>query len=89
MKHLKIQISGKVQGVWFRASTQRKAKELGLNGIVRNLPNGDVYIEVEGENSILEKFIEWCHQGSEFSRVDNVIISENENQNFEDFRIVR
>ena len=89
MKCLKIQISGKVQGVWFRASTQRKARQLGLTGIVRNMSNGDVYVEVEGEDPILEKFITWCHDGSELSRVDNVIISEIEHQNFEDFKIVR
>ncbi len=89
MKCVQIQVSGKVQGVWFRASTQRKANELNIKGIVKNLSNGDVYIEAEGEESTLEIFVKWCHQGSDHSRVDNVIISEMETKSFEDFKIVR
>ena len=89
MKCLKIKISGKVQGVWFRASTQRKARELGIKGIVKNLSSGEVYVEAEGSEEKLETFIKWCHQGSELSRVDQIEISEIENQNFEDFKIVR
>jgi len=89
MKCLKIKISGKVQGVWFRASTQRKANELGIKGIVRNLPSGEVYVEAEGNKSDLETFVEWCHQGSELSRVDQVEVSAMQSQNFEDFKIVR
>ena len=89
MKCVQIQVSGKVQGVWFRASTQRKANELNIKGIVKNLPNGDVYIEAEGEENALGNFIKWCHQGSDHSRVDNVITSEIETKSFEDFKIVR
>jgi len=89
MKCVQIQVSGKVQGVWFRASTQRKANELNIKGIVKNLSNGDVYIEAEGEENTLEDFIKWCYEGSEHSRVDNVIILKIENKSFDDFKIVR
>ena len=89
MKCVQIQVNGKVQGVWFRASTQRKAHELNIKGFVKNLPNGDVYIEAEGEENALEDFIKWCHQGSDHSRVDNVIISELKEKSFNDFKIVR
>ena len=89
MKCVQIQVSGKVQGVWFRASTQRKANELNIKGIVKNLPNGDVYIEAKGEENALGNFVKWCHQGSDHSRVDNVIISAIETKSFEDFKIVR
>jgi len=89
MKCVQIQVSGKVQGVWFRASTQRKANELNIKGIVKNLPNGDVYIEAEGEEDPLKNFVKWCYQGSDHSRVDNVIILELETKSFEDFKIVR
>lgn len=89
MKSLQIQVSGKVQGVWFRASTQRKANELNIKGIVKNLPNGDVYIEAMGDDSALEHFVKWCHIGSEYSRVDHVNILPIENQTFEDFKIIR
>lgn len=89
MKSLQIQVSGKVQGVWFRASTQQKANELDIKGIVKNLPNGDVYIEATGKDIALESFIKWCHLGSEFSRVDNVAISPIPTKSFQDFKIVR
>ncbi|MFT6319338.1 MAG: acylphosphatase [Granulosicoccus sp.] len=89
MKCVQIQVNGKVQGVWFRASTQRKANELNIKGIVKNLPNGDVYIEAEGEENALEDFVKWCHQGSDHSRVDNVTVSEIKEKSFEDFKIVR
>ena len=89
MKCVQIQVNGKVQGVWFRASTQRKANELNIKGIVKNLPNGDVYIEAEGEESALEDFVKWCHQGSDHSRVDNVTVSEIKEKSFENFKIVR
>lgn len=89
MKCVQIQVSGKVQGVWFRASTQRKAKELNIKGIVKNLANGDVYIEAEGEEITLDDFIKWCHQGSDHSRVYNVIVSELKTKSFDDFKIIR
>ncbi|MFK7771070.1 MAG: acylphosphatase [Saprospiraceae bacterium] len=89
MKCVQIQVSGKVQGVWFRASTQRKANELNIKGIVKNLSNGDVYIEAEGEENILEDFVKWCHQGSDHSRVDNVTTSELKSKSFEDFKIIK
>lgn len=89
MKCIQIQVNGKVQGVWFRASTQRKANELNIKGIVKNLANGDVYIEAEGEKNALEDFIKWCHEGSDQSRVDNVTTLEVTPKHFEDFKIVR
>jgi acylphosphatase len=89
MKCVQIQVNGKEQGVWLRASTQRKANELNIKGIVKNLPNGDVYIEAEGEENALGDFVKWCHQGSDHSRVDNVTVSEIKEKSFEDFKIVR
>lgn len=89
MKCLKIQISGRVQGVWFRASTQRKANELGVKGIVKNLDNGDVYVEAEGNENQLKDFIDWCWVGSELSKVVGVEVNELEEKGFKDFRIVR
>jgi len=56
MRHLNIRVSGKVQGVFFRASTKEQADQLGVKGFVRNEPNGDVYIEVEGDEEKLKIF---------------------------------
>lgn len=65
-------ISGRVQGVFFRANTRRKAKELGLTGTVRNLPDGRVEAIFEGEVDRIQQAIEWCRRGSREARVDHV-----------------
>ena len=67
-------ISGRVQGVWFRGSTQKKAMELGLTGWVKNTTDGSVYLEAQGEKSQLEIFIGWLSKGPNYSRVDQVDI---------------
>lgn len=59
MIHLNINIIGKVQGVWFRASTKEKAYSLGVKGFVKNEKNGSVYIEAEASNEIMNDFVEW------------------------------
>jgi len=68
----KILCQGKVQGVFFRASTKEVADKLGIKGFVTNEPNGDVLIEALGNEDQLNQLISWCHQGSEFARVDRV-----------------
>ena len=65
-------IRGRVQGVFFRASTQDMAAPLGLDGYVRNLRSGDVEAVFEGPREIVERAIAWCHQGPPRSRVDQV-----------------
>ena len=71
-KRVHLIIRGKVQGVFFRASTRDKAKELGLSGFVRNKEDGTVEIEVEGDENQLQRLIDWCHTGPDLSRVDSV-----------------
>lgn len=65
-------ISGRVQGVYYRFSTEKEAKRLGLTGWVRNLPNGDVEAVVEGEQSIVDQMIKWCWEGPSVARVDSI-----------------
>ena len=72
MKHYKITVSGKVQGVFYRVFTKKKAQELGLNGYVKNMPNGTVCIEAEGTSTQLSQLIDWCKQGPPLSKVENV-----------------
>lgn len=72
IKHAVITIQGQVQGVSFRAEAQKKAKTLGLRGFVKNLEDGGVYVEAEGEERDVKKFIIWCHMGPELSRVEKV-----------------
>lgn len=74
-KRVGLKIYGKVQGVFFRDSSQRKAKELNLSGWVRNEPDGTVQIVAEGEEKDLKELIEWCCAGgAEYARVDKVNI---------------
>ena len=68
----KVIVSGRVQGVFFRASTQDAALEAGVNGWVRNLPDGRVEALFEGEREKVEAVIQWCQEGPQFSRVSDV-----------------
>jgi len=87
-KHYNIRVYGRVQGVFFRASTQEKAHELGVKGYVKNEPDGSVYIEAEGPAEALDAFLEWCHKGPAAARVDKVDDQETDNlENFQRFEV--
>ena len=64
-----IIVYGYVQGVFFRASAQAQASELGLAGWVRNLSNGTVEAHAEGDRDALDHFIKWCQKGSSSAKV--------------------
>lgn len=89
MKHLDIKVKGKVQGVFFRASTKAVADQLGVRGIVRNEKDGSVYIEAEGDDFSLGSFLEWCHEGPEKSVVEKVESAEGELKNYRNFEVVK
>jgi len=72
MKRAHVFISGRVQGVWFRAHTREKAEELGLSGWVRNLHDGRVEAVFEGEDKEVDEMVKWCHRGPPLSRVEKV-----------------
>ena len=72
LRRVKLLVSGRVQGVYFRMFTQRKAKQLGVNGYVRNLEDGRVEIVAEAESALLDKMIAWTHKGPITARVDQV-----------------
>ena len=65
-------ISGKVQGVWFRGSTQQQALQLGVTGWVRNLPDGRVEALICGTEEQLEEMGDWLQHGPPGARVDSV-----------------
>lgn len=85
--HRKIWVRGKVQGVYFRASTKTKADLLGVKGSVRNESDGSVFMECEATENTLNQFIEWCKKGPPHARVDEVQVLEGELQHFTSFRI--
>ncbi len=66
-------VSGKVQGVFFRASTKKVADRLGLNGYAKNLQSGQVEVLAQGTADALEQLRVWLHKGSEYSKVDSVV----------------
>ena len=59
----KLTVKGRVQGVFFRASTRKKAQRLAINGFVKNTPAGNVEIIAAGEQLAMQEFIQWCHKG--------------------------
>jgi acylphosphatase len=75
-KHFNITITGKVQGVYFRASARTEAKGLAITGFARNEPNGDVYIEAEGNDEHLSHFLEWCGHGPLAAKVERILVEE-------------
>lgn len=75
-RKVKILVSGRVQGVYFRVFTQNKAKHFNVNGTVRNLPDGGVEIVAEADHLTIDRFIKWCHKGPVTARVDHVEVTE-------------
>jgi Acylphosphatases len=68
----RIVVSGRVQGVGFRYFVERKAQELGVAGYVRNLPNGKLEVEVEGDDVAVETLVDFCRVGPTRALVDRV-----------------
>ena len=75
---VKVTISGRVQGVFYRASTRDKADELGVTGYVKNLANGDVEAVFRADPETVEQMIQWCYKGSPASAVQSVITQKSE-----------
>ncbi|UZJ44006.1 acylphosphatase [Marinimicrobium sp. C6131] len=86
-KHYLIQ--GRVQGVSYRANTQRKARELGLTGWVRNLPDGQVEALAQGAPETLQAFETWLWQGPALAEVTQVEVSEADSEPADSDFIVR
>ena len=86
---VEIYVEGVVQGVGFRYFTQRIAKEIGIKGFVKNLPDGRVYIVAEGSKEQLDKFMSYVKKGPSTSIVRKVTMREiNKKEKFDNFEIV-
>lgn len=72
---LHLLVTGRVQGVWYRATTRAEARDLGLRGWVRNLPDGRVEVLAEGPRGALEALLAWCHRGPPLARVDQIQVT--------------
>ena len=69
---IRATILGTVQGVFYRASTQNEAKKLDLTGFVKNLPDGSVELEAQGDAEAVDQLLEWCRQGPPDSNVTRI-----------------
>jgi acylphosphatase len=72
LKRIQLVVRGRVQGVFFRATAQREARQLGLTGWVKNRRDGAVEMVVEGEEDNVKDFLAWAQHGPTTARVDNV-----------------
>lgn len=74
----RVLISGRVQGVWFRACTKDAAEDAGVKGWVRNLPDGKVEALFQGDEARVQRAVDWCRKGSPGSRVEHVVVFKEE-----------
>lgn len=88
MKGVKIIVKGKVQGVFFRASTLNEARRLSIFGTVENTKLGDVKIIAEGSDENLEKFLVWCRKGPLMAAVTSMTINDVEVFGYKEFSIL-
>jgi acylphosphatase len=89
IKHLNIHVYGKVQGVFYRVTAMETANKFNLKGFARNEKDGSVYIEAEGDEAVLEKFVEWCNEGPPRASVERVITEESDLKNYSNFVVQR
>ncbi len=82
-------VSGRVQGVFYRATTRDEARERGVDGWVRNLDDGRVEAVFEGPEPAVEAMVEWCHEGSDRARVEDVEAEYGEPEGLDGFEIRR
>lgn len=85
----RVVVSGRVQGVFFRASTASEAARCGAAGFVRNLPDGRVEAVFEGEPATVERMIDFCRRGPPHARVDGVEVVREEPEGLSVFEIDR
>jgi len=80
-------VSGRVQGVYYRATTREQATDRGVNGWVRNLDDGRVEAVFEGPAEAVEAMVEWCHEGSSRARVEDVDVTHEYPEGLDGFEV--
>ncbi len=83
----RVTVAGRVQGVGFRFFAERAARELGVTGWVRNLPNGKVQSQAEGEEVAVTRYLERLREGPRLGRVTEVLVEEVVVGGFDSFEI--
>jgi len=83
----RVQVRGRVQGVFFRAEARARAESLGVAGWIRNLPDGRVEAVFEGEDEHVESMVEWCRRGPAGAKVEEVDVERQEPVGETGFRV--
>lgn len=89
MATVHLMISGKVQGVFYRASAKEKALELALSGWIKNTPDGSVEATVSGSDEAVQQFVDWCRQGPPRAEVSQVSVTPKPDSGFAGFEVLR
>ena len=87
VKRVHVNVSGQVQGVFFRAEAAQRARALGLGGFARNTRDGRVEAVFEGKPEDVDAMVAWCRSGPPMARVEQVEVAEEEPTGETDFRI--
>jgi acylphosphatase len=82
-----VYVSGRVQGVFFRATTRDTAQEKGVDGWVKNLDDGRVEAVFEGDPKAVDAMVDFCYSGSEMASVSTVEVEQEEPQGIDGFKI--
>ncbi len=89
LQTVRLIVKGKVQGVYYRQSTKETAIAFGINGTVKNLPDGNVEIVATGTAEQLEQLTQWCNQGPPRAVVTEIVSTPLPLQPFINFIIIR
>ena len=87
MKRVRVVASGRVQGVFYRATCARLARRLGLGGSVRNLPDGRVEAVFEGPERLVDEMVDWSRSGPDLARVERLEVLAEEPVGETEFRV--
>lgn len=82
-----VVVSGRVQGVFFRYETRRRAQMEGLVGWVRNIPDGRVEAVFEGPEEAVERMVRWCRQGPDGAEVDDAEVTRETPEGLDGFEV--
>ena len=89
MKRISILISGKVQGVFFRAEAREIAEANKISGWIRNTDDDKVEACITGDEKAVEEFILWCRHGPDKAKVENVLVKYDDVKEFDKFKVIR
>ncbi|HXF36819.1 MAG TPA: acylphosphatase [Actinomycetota bacterium] len=87
MKRVRVVVSGRVQGVFYRATCAEHARRLGVAGWVRNLPDGRVEAAFEGPDAAVDAMVSWCGEGPPYARVEGVEVHAEDPRGEAGFRV--